>query len=124
MLSALQQLPQTLVTPEFKASTLAPAEDNTAVCTVRMIIIKFCRQAFWPSNKIVDRFKNRNFSLRKSADLLHSQATHLRRFYKRCVKMKESVDHWFVLTYRGRRKYSERNLSQSTFSTINPTRVS
>jgi len=99
MLSALQQQHQTLVTSEIKDSTLAPAEDNTAVCTVQMIIIKLSRQAFWPRNKIVDGFKNRNFSFRKSVDLLHSQATLLRRFYKRSVKMKKSVEHWCVLTY-------------------------
>jgi len=123
MLSALQQQPQTLVAPEIKDSTLAPAEDNTAVYTVQMIIIKLCRQVFWPSNKIVDGFKNINISFQKSADLLHSQTRRLCRFYKRSVKMK-SVDHRRFLTYRGRRKYSERNLSQYTFSTINPTRVS
>jgi len=62
-------------------------------------------------------------SSRKSADLLHSQGTGICHFYKRIVKMKKSIDHWYVLTYCGRRKYSERNLSQSTFSTINRTTI-
>jgi hypothetical protein len=74
-----------------------------------------------PVANFMSDFIKRKLSFRKSTNVLDSQASRTCRFDKRSMKMK-SVEHWWDHTYRGTENYSEKtNMSQSTFSTLNPT---